>query len=72
VVRASVAGDRYQLVQDGKPLGPPRDGDGSDLVLTTAPISQDTHFQVLVTHPTEPGIPVQRTVQILVTIAPPG
>jgi hypothetical protein len=64
VVRASVAGDRYQLVQDGQPVGPARDGDGGDLVFMTAPVSPATRFQVLVTRPVEPGIPVRRTVRV--------
>jgi hypothetical protein len=70
VVRASAAGDRYQLSQGGKPIGQARDGDGSDLVFTLPPVSQSTRFQMLVTRPVELGIPVQRTVSILVTVAP--
>jgi hypothetical protein len=72
VVRATAAGDRYQLALVGKPIGQARDGDRNDLILTTPPVSQSTSFQVLVTRPAEPGIPVQRTVQIVVMVAPPA
>ena len=64
VVRASVVGDRYQLTQDGQPVGPARDGDGGALVFSTAPVSPSTRFQMLVTHPGEPGIPVRRAVRV--------
>lgn len=69
-VRASVAGERYQLAQDAQLLGAARDGDGSDLVFTTAAVFQNTRFQVLVTRPGGPGISVRRIVEILVTVAP--
>ncbi|WP_437316198.1 hypothetical protein [Sorangium sp. So ce385] len=72
VVPASVAGERYELTLDGRPVGEARDGDGGELRFTTAPLAAETRFQVRVTRPGEPGIPVERLVQIRVEVAPGG
>lgn len=69
VVRASIAGDRYQLFQAGQPVGTALDGNGGDLTFTTGPLQAATQFQVLVTRPGDTGIPVERRVQINVGVA---
>jgi hypothetical protein len=69
VVRASLAGDRYQLTQAGQPIGPAFDGNGGELTFTTVPLQAATQFEVLVTRPGEAGIPVERWVRINVGVA---
>ncbi len=69
VVKAGTAGERYQLAQDGQPIGAARDGDGTDLAFTTAALSQTTSFQVIVTRPTDPALPVVCTVAVVVTVS---
>lgn len=72
VVRASAAGERYQLARDGQPIGPARDGDGSDLALAAGALAETTRFEVIVTRPGDAGLRVQRTVLVVVTVAPPA
>lgn len=69
VVHASVVGDRYQLARSGQALGAPLDGTGADLAFTTPPLAQETVFDVVVTRPAAPGLPVRRTVRVRVKIA---
>lgn len=69
-VVASLVGERYQPFLDGAPVGDAGDGDGADLVLTTAPVNEDTTFDVYVTRPDDPGIAVTRIVQLTVTVQP--
>lgn len=68
VVRASLVGERYQLMQAGQRVGAALDGNGADLTLTTGPLSAATPFEVWVTRPGETGIPVERRVQISVGV----
>lgn len=69
VVHASAAGEQYQLSVNGQPFGAAQAGNGADLVLATGPLTGPTDIVVLVTRPGAPGIPVERTVALSVTIA---
>lgn len=68
VVHASVIGERYQLTLDGKPIGPPQDGNSKDLKFTTDPIASTTRFEMRVTRSGESGIPLERRVLIGVAV----
>jgi len=68
VVRASVVGERYQLMQVGQPPGQALDGNGGELTFTTGPLQAATEFEVRVTRPGEEGIPVERRVQLSVGV----
>ena len=69
VVHASVIGERYQLTLDGKPIGPPQDGNSKDLKFTTDPIASTTRFEMRVTRPTDTGVIVDRRLQLSVGTA---
>lgn len=68
VVRASVAGERYQLTRGEQPSGPPRDGDGTDLTFVTDPLMAETTFVLLVTRPADAGVVVERRVLVVVGV----
>jgi hypothetical protein len=70
LVQASHAGTRYQLVLDGKLMGPALAGDGGDLELVSDPMDRDTDFEVWITRPEADGIAVKQVVSVSVLIRP--
>lgn len=70
LVPASREGQGYQLAPGGVATGPVVAGNGSDLVFETEPIVGDTAFEVWVTRPDDPNIPVLQAVPIVVSPVP--
>ncbi len=67
-VAASVDGERYQPFLAGAPVRQARHGNGGELVFVTEPVTGDTVFEVRVSRPDAPGIPVERRLAIPVTV----
>jgi hypothetical protein len=68
-IQASRAGEWYQLLLAGNPVGEPVKGTGRDRLLDTAELTQDTTFEILVSQPDEP-IVVERLLQCTVLVRP--
>ena len=67
-IEASRAGERYWLIQNGQPVGDPQTGTGGKVVLPTGPLTQRTAFTVAATRPDDPGIAVERHVDLMVDV----
>jgi len=72
VVTASRVGDKYQLFLNGTPVRQARNGNGADLVFTTEAINVQSLFEMRITRPSAPGIPVVQIVPLIVDIRPAG
>ncbi len=70
LIIASLEGQAYQLTRDDQAIGSALDGNGQDLVLVTDAIAEDTMFEVWVTRPDDPDIPLLQKVPITVLALP--
>jgi hypothetical protein len=70
VVAASRPDEQYQLTLDGTAVNAPVDGTNADLPLTSGPLTSDAVFEVLVTRQADPGMRVERVVQVRVAVRP--
>lgn len=70
VITASVAGESYQPLLAGQPLGDVLAGTGQDLSFDTPSLSQDTEIIVLITRPDSSPIIAERLVRLTVLVRP--
>lgn len=70
LVHPAAASERYQLTLAGAPQGDAGDGGDADLILTSAPVTQDVIFAVDVGPRNDPGIPVHRRIPVSVPLRP--
>jgi len=68
LVVASVVGDRYEPFLDGVSVKQGRLGNGDDLVFLTDPVNETTTFEVRITRPDDPGLPVTRILRLTVNV----
>jgi len=68
MVRSSRVGEKYTLTLEGKKVRTARNGNGRDVSLLTDPLSKTSVFEVVVTRPRDPGIPVERVLALKVEI----
>ena len=70
LIEASHEVESYQLARNGQGIGPALAGNGQDLALETDSIVADTAFEVWVTRPGDPGIPLLQSVPVTVWTLP--
>ncbi len=70
LIAASQAQDLYRLGRPGLPPGDALPGDGGDLAIETDAVIADAVFEVVVTRPADPGVGVERVVQLAVRVRP--
>ena len=72
IVFASQVGEKYTLTLNGKKVKTARNGNGSDITLTTDPLNEATQFEMVVTRPKDSNISVERILLLTVGIRPPS
>ena len=70
VIAASRPDEQYQLTLAGAPVSAPVVGTSGDLSLTSGPVTADAVFEVVVTRPGDPGMRVERVVEVRVAVRP--
>ena len=70
LIEASHEVESYQLARNGQGIGPALAGNGQDLALETDSIVADTAFEVWVTRPGDPGIPLLQSVPVTISVRP--
>ena len=69
-VIASRVGETYQPPFNGQPVPDAKLGDGKDLGFPTPPLTDDATFSMHVLRPADPGLAVERVLNVLVTVRP--
>lgn len=70
MVLASIMGDRYQPFLNGQVFRQARLGNGDTLVFRTDSLTDDTTYEMRITRPNSPELPLTRIVNLLVIVRP--
>ena len=69
-VIASRVGETYQPLFTGQPVADAKPGDGKDLAFTTPALTDGATYVLLVTRPADPGLAVERILNVSVAVRP--